>query len=196
MHHNELMDFVTKLSDRVLAMETYLKQTKKVHGAAYTKLKIKDTSKHGKSTIEEIDQDAEVTLVTSIQLSTQREEHSQEDQPEDQLGVFSAAKVLADIARRNVQTYTKRRAVTGSGRVSTASRMTSTAKELVSTVGTSMPVSTVGVTDKAMRLQEEFDEEERQRIARVHEVAQSFTEEEWENIRARIEADEELTQRL
>nr|GFC73410.1 hypothetical protein [Tanacetum cinerariifolium] len=39
-------------------------------------------------------------------------------------------------------------------------------------------------------------EEERQRMARVHEAAQSFTEEELENIRARVEADEELTQRL
>nr|GFD44239.1 hypothetical protein [Tanacetum cinerariifolium] len=48
----------------------------------------------------------------------------------------------------------------------------------------------------AMRLQEELDEEERKRMARVHEAAQSFTEEEWENIRARVEADEELTQRL
>ncbi|GKD94868.1 hypothetical protein Tco_1374705 [Tanacetum coccineum] len=47
-----------------------------------------------------------------------------------------------------------------------------------------------------MRLQEELDEEERQRMARVHATAQSFTEEEWENIRARVEADEELTQRL
>nr|GFA84553.1 hypothetical protein [Tanacetum cinerariifolium] len=45
-------------------------------------------------------------------------------------------------------------------------------------------------------LQEELDEEERQRMARVHEAAQSFTEEQWENIRARVEADEELTRRL
>ncbi|GJX59697.1 hypothetical protein Tco_1299328 [Tanacetum coccineum] len=33
-------------------------------------------------------------------------------------------------------------------------------------------------------------------MARVHEAAQSFTEEEWENIRARVEADEELSRRL
>ncbi|GJY69422.1 hypothetical protein Tco_0472404 [Tanacetum coccineum] len=46
-----------------------------------------------------------------------------------------------------------------------------------------------------VRLQEEFDEEERQRIARVHEAARSFTEEEWEDIRARVEASEELVQR-
>ncbi|GKA53156.1 hypothetical protein Tco_0746471 [Tanacetum coccineum] len=50
--------------------------------------------------------------------------------------------------------------------------------------------------EAAVRLQEELDEEKRQRMARVHAAAQSFTEEEWENIRARVEADEELTQRL
>ncbi|GJU36713.1 hypothetical protein Tco_1185067 [Tanacetum coccineum] len=33
-------------------------------------------------------------------------------------------------------------------------------------------------------------------MARVHEAAQSFTKEEWENIRARVEADEELSRRL
>ncbi|GKG20936.1 hypothetical protein Tco_0380737, partial [Tanacetum coccineum] len=59
--------------------------------------------------IEEIDQDAGVTLVTPT--------HSQEDQPEDQLGVFSAAKVLADAAK-NVHTYTRRRrAVSTAGMV-------------------------------------------------------------------------------
>nr|GEW88842.1 hypothetical protein [Tanacetum cinerariifolium] len=41
MQHNELMDLVTKLSDRVVALETNLKQTKKVYGAAYTKLIMK-----------------------------------------------------------------------------------------------------------------------------------------------------------
>ncbi|GJV19973.1 hypothetical protein Tco_1368993 [Tanacetum coccineum] len=50
--------------------------------------------------------------------------------------------------------------------------------------------------ETAVRLQEEFDEEERQRIARVHEAARSFSEVEWEDIRARVEASEELVQRL
>ncbi|GKF24049.1 hypothetical protein Tco_0076371, partial [Tanacetum coccineum] len=50
--------------------------------------------------------------------------------------------------------------------------------------------------EAAVRLQEEFDEEERQRIVRVHEAARSFTKEEWEDIRARDEASEELVQRL
>nr|GFD41993.1 hypothetical protein [Tanacetum cinerariifolium] len=89
------------------------------------------------------------------------------DQLENQLGVLSATKVLADTARRNVQTYSRRRAVSnGSGRVSAASRM-------ISTVGASMPVSTAGMVDKetAVRLQEQFDEEERLRITKVHKAA-------------------------
>ncbi|GJZ40271.1 hypothetical protein Tco_0586834 [Tanacetum coccineum] len=46
--------------------------------------------------------------------------------------------------------------------------------------------------EAAVRLQEQLDEEERQRIARVHEKASSFNIEEWEDIQATIEADEEL----
>ncbi|GJR31945.1 hypothetical protein Tco_1108177 [Tanacetum coccineum] len=38
MQHNELMDLVTKLSDRCEALETHLRQTKKVYGDAFTKL--------------------------------------------------------------------------------------------------------------------------------------------------------------
>ncbi|GKA81264.1 hypothetical protein Tco_0787956 [Tanacetum coccineum] len=68
------------------------------------------------------------------------------DQPEEQLGVFSVATTLADATRRrrsveNVQTYIRRREVsTGSGGVSTASRLVSTAdistaSELDSTAG-------------------------------------------------------------
>ncbi|GJX67823.1 retrovirus-related pol polyprotein from transposon TNT 1-94 [Tanacetum coccineum] len=79
-------------------------------------------------------------------------------------------------------------------------------EESISTAGASMPVSTAGMVQEqeqerlgheaAVRLQEELDEEETQRMARVHEAAQSFTEEEWENIKARFEADEELSKRL
>nr|GEW87669.1 hypothetical protein [Tanacetum cinerariifolium] len=179
----ELTVLCTTLSQKVESFEADLKQTKKVYGAAYTMLIIKvkklgktiktsqarrkakivneevdleDPSKQGKSLIEDIDQDAKVTLVTPTQVSTQGEAHSEEDQPEDQLRVISAAMVLTDTTRRNVQTYTKRRAVsTGSGRVSTASRMISIAEELVSTTGASMPVSTAGMVDKGKGIMEE-----------------------------------------
>ncbi|GJS03328.1 hypothetical protein Tco_0319836 [Tanacetum coccineum] len=50
--------------------------------------------------------------------------------------------------------------------------------------------------EEALRLQEQLNEEERQRIARVHEEANTFNAEEWDNIQAQIEADEELAQKL
>ncbi|GJV18073.1 hypothetical protein Tco_1363396 [Tanacetum coccineum] len=265
--------------DRVLTLENDLQQTKKVYSTAVTKLIMKvkrlekivksskarrraknvisdddmaskDSSKQGRM-IEDIDQDAGITLVTPIKASTQ------EDQPEDQLGVLSATKVLADAAR--VHTYSRRRRTfsTGSGADSTASRIISIAEETVSTVGASMSVSTAGMVQEstsspratkdkgkdiitesepeqtttklkerqeragyeaAVRLQEQLDQEESQRIARdaeialrlqeeidaverqrmtqVHQAAQGFTEDGWENIKARVEADEELTKKL
>nr|GEX22484.1 hypothetical protein [Tanacetum cinerariifolium] len=159
-----------------------------------------DPSKQGMSMIEEIDQDTKVTLVTPTQVSTQGEAHSQ---PKDQVGVLSVAKVLADATKVHTYTRRRRRAVnTGSDGVSTASRMISIAEESFSIVGASMPVSTSGMIDKgkgimeeselvqtktkrqqeqerinletAVRLQEQLDEKERQRINRVHEEASSF----------------------
>ncbi|GJX62278.1 hypothetical protein Tco_0295178 [Tanacetum coccineum] len=50
--------------------------------------------------------------------------------------------------------------------------------------------------EAVVRLQAELEEEERQRIARVHEAASSLNVEEWEDIQAKVEADEELAQRL
>ncbi|GKC93136.1 xylulose kinase-1 [Tanacetum coccineum] len=47
----------------------------------------------------------------------------------------------------------------------------------------------------AVRLQAELEEEERERIGRVHEAASSFNVEEWEDIQARVQADEELRKR-
>ncbi|GJW30975.1 putative ribonuclease H-like domain-containing protein [Tanacetum coccineum] len=57
MQHNELMDLVTKLSNRVVALETDLMQTKKVYGVAFTKL-----IKKGRK-IAQIDEDEGITLV-------------------------------------------------------------------------------------------------------------------------------------
>nr|GEV35818.1 retrovirus-related Pol polyprotein from transposon TNT 1-94 [Tanacetum cinerariifolium] len=204
----------------------------RVESSAKENLDEEDPSKQRRSMIKEINQDAGVTLVqinaedqgrfddetdfdagfydvqvTPTQVSAQGEAHSQEYQLKDQLGVLSAAMVLADAARKNVQTYTKKRMAvsTSSGRISTANGLFSTAEESVSAVGVSMPVSTAGMVQEVninipllvvVKDKEELDEEERQRMARVHEAAQSFTEEEWENIRAIVKAYEELTQRL
>ncbi|GJR87630.1 putative ribonuclease H-like domain-containing protein [Tanacetum coccineum] len=126
MQHTELMDLVIKLSHKVLALETDLQQTKKVYSTNVTKLIMKDSSKQ-KRMIDDIDQDAGITLVIPTKTITQ------EDHPKDQLGVLSAAKILTNVAR--VHTYSRRRRTgsTGSGEVSTASRIISTAKETFST---------------------------------------------------------------
>nr|GEV91543.1 hypothetical protein [Tanacetum cinerariifolium] len=93
--------------------------------------------------IEDIDQDAGVILVTLTKVS------SQEDQPKDQLGVLSAAKIFVDATR--VHTYSKRRRAisTGRDRVSTASRIISTAEETISTTSVSMAVSTAGIVQES-----------------------------------------------
>nr|GEU93014.1 synaptobrevin, longin-like domain protein [Tanacetum cinerariifolium] len=48
----------------------------------------------------------------------------------------------------------------------------------------------------AQRLQEEIKVAKRQRMAQEHQAAQTFTKDKWENIRARVKANEELTQKL
>ncbi|GJT42631.1 hypothetical protein Tco_0951346 [Tanacetum coccineum] len=200
----------------VLALETDLRQTKKVYGAAYTKLILKvmkiektvksnqarrrakivvsddeedleDSSKQGRM-LEETDQDAGVTLVTPT--------HSQEDQ----LGIFSAAKVLADAAK-NVHIYTRRRRAvsTGSSGVSTASRLFSTAEESVSTAGASMPVSTAGMVqevnkDKGKGMMTEYEPE--QTNTKLQQRQERAGYKAAENIQATIKADEELAQRI
>nr|GEZ37033.1 hypothetical protein [Tanacetum cinerariifolium] len=147
-----------------------LKLTKQTYGVAFTKLikKVKklektfktsqarrrakivildddmvleDSSKQGRM-IEDIDQDAGVILVTPTEVK------SQDDQPEDQLGVLSAAKILADATR--VHTYGRRRRAVSTSRsgVSTASKIISTAEETISTAGVSMPVSTGGMVQE------------------------------------------------
>ncbi|GJX99208.1 hypothetical protein Tco_0356227, partial [Tanacetum coccineum] len=176
----ELTALCTKLSDRVLALETYLRQTKKVYD---DDMASEDSSKQGRM-IEEIDQDAGVTLVTPIKVT------SQEDQSKDQLGILSAAKVLADAAR--VHTYSRRRRAvsTGSGGISTSSKIVSIAG-MIQQVNIIIPLSsatkdkgkaimtesepeqtTTKDAEVAQRLQEEINAAEKQRMAQVHQAAQ------------------------
>ncbi|GJX67813.1 retrovirus-related pol polyprotein from transposon TNT 1-94 [Tanacetum coccineum] len=107
-----------------------------------------DPSNQGRSLIEELDLDTGISLVPPHAADQGRFDDTQiSDQSEEQLEVFSAATALTDAARRrrsveNVQTYIRRRreVSTGSGGVSTASRLVSTAdistaSELDSTAG-------------------------------------------------------------
>ncbi|GKC24707.1 hypothetical protein Tco_1026857 [Tanacetum coccineum] len=187
---HELTVLCTKLSNKVDSLEIELKQTKQTYGVALTKL-----IKKGRSIIEDIDQDAGVTLV---QINAE-DQGRFEDENDTQ--------VLADASR--IHTYTRRRRAvsTGSGKLSTASRLISTAEELVSIVGASMLVSTAGMVqesysftrankDKAQKLQEEIDAAERQRMAQLHQAAQGFIDVEWDDVLARVATDEDFVQQL
>nr|GEW86431.1 hypothetical protein [Tanacetum cinerariifolium] len=162
----ELMETCTKLSEQVLALE----ESKTAQDLVITRLKLRVKKLEKKKKKARTPQHMKRRLFKvrdQGRFSAQGEAYSQEDQLEDQLGVFSAAKVLVDAARKNVQTYTRRRRAvsTGSGGISTASRLFSTVEESVSTAGASMPVRTAGSkrqkTNEALgSVQEQPDEEE------------------------------------
>ncbi|GJS34086.1 putative ribonuclease H-like domain-containing protein [Tanacetum coccineum] len=195
---HELTVLCTMLSKKMESLEADLKQTNKVYGAAYTKLiknvkklektiksnqsrrreKIvvsndeedsEDSSKQGRM-IEEIDQDTGVTLLKQMFTPILEEE---------------GELVLVNISIPSPVVVKDK----GKG------KMEEYEDEQTKKTKLQQEQERLG-HEATVRLQEVIDEKERQRMARVHEAAQSFTEEEWENIRARVEADEELTQRL
>ncbi|GJU19373.1 hypothetical protein Tco_1152715 [Tanacetum coccineum] len=173
-----------------------------------------DSSKQRRSLIEDMDLDAGISLVP-LHVSDQGrfDDKHVSNQPEEQLGVFSATKVLANAARIrrgvvNVHTYTRRRTISTAGmaRVSTASGLVITTG-MAQEVEINIP-SPVATKDKgkafheeeqarfnveheakfneeqeqerldyeaAVRLHEELDESERQRMSQVHQAAQGFT---------------------
>ncbi|GJR58754.1 hypothetical protein Tco_1500916 [Tanacetum coccineum] len=155
---HELTVLCNNFSNKVTSLETELAQTKQTYGTALTKLikKVKKLEQTVKSTqarrtrivvsddeegledpskqermIEEIDEDTSTMLVTPTMVS------SQSKQSEDHLKVLSAAKVLADAARKrregaNITPYTRRK-----GMISTASGNISTAEEPINIAGVS-----------------------------------------------------------
>ncbi|GJS38562.1 hypothetical protein Tco_0563605 [Tanacetum coccineum] len=138
----------------------------------------KDSSKHGRI-IEEIDQDVGVTLVTPTKFS------SQEDQSEDHTGssgVSTASRIVSTtglIQRVNI-IIPSASAIKDKGKAimieSEPEKTTTKLKQRQERAG----------YEAAIRLQEQLDEEERQRIAMDAK----------EDIKARVKADKELTQKL
>ncbi|GJR41991.1 uncharacterized mitochondrial protein-like protein [Tanacetum coccineum] len=121
------------------------------------------------------------------------------DQPEEQLGVFSAATALADAARRrrsieNVQTYIKRRR-----EVSTGSGGFSTASKLVSTVDISIASeldSTASVKAKDKRQTKKVFEEEKARFNAEQEARfEAEQEQERNDFETALELQKQLDER-
>ncbi|GKB83356.1 hypothetical protein Tco_0950251 [Tanacetum coccineum] len=167
----ELMILCTMLSKKVESLEADLKQTKKVYGAVYTKLIMK--VKRLEKTVKTSHSRRRAKIVIS------------DDEEDSEDSSKQVTKVLADATKTNVHTYTRRiRTVSiGSGGISTASASmpVSTGSGQISTASASMPVSNAGMVQEV-------------NISIPSPVV--VKDKEWENTRARVEADEELAQRL
>ncbi|GJY80099.1 hypothetical protein Tco_0492850 [Tanacetum coccineum] len=163
MQHNELMDLVTKLSDRFIALETDLTQTKKVYGATFTKLikrvkrlEKKDKLSKSRRKLRLVLSDEEVTTA-GAEISTANPE------------VKTAGDFVDDIAAESL-VYIRRSAakIKDKGKdimEESESAMTKTKRQ--------QEQERLGY-EATLRLQEQLNKEERQRIARAHKAASSF----------------------
>ncbi|GJZ02608.1 hypothetical protein Tco_0520569 [Tanacetum coccineum] len=160
---------------------------------------LEDPSKQGRK-IAKIDQDPAISLVQHDAEIQGRHEHDMEFDFD-----LDAAK---DVSTAKKDVSTAKPVSTAGAAVTTASVAVSTAKDKGKAKMDESESKTAQTKTKlqqeqerlgykaAIRLQAELEEEERQRIARVYEAASSFNVEEWEDIQARVEDDEELAQRL
>ncbi|GJR58260.1 putative ribonuclease H-like domain-containing protein [Tanacetum coccineum] len=208
MQHNKLMDLVTKLSDIIVALETDLRQTKKVYGAAYTKLikKVKKLEISAKS--------SQSRRRANIVVSDDEDDGRHRQEMEFEIEVYtvedvSTAGVAVTTAGAFIHTSSPPRVSTTED-ISTAETLVyirrNTAKDKGNAkMDESEPEQTKTKLQQrqeragykaVVRLQEQLDEEERKRIVGVHKEDSSFNIEEWEDIQAIIEADEELAQRI
>ncbi|GJV86430.1 hypothetical protein Tco_1530368 [Tanacetum coccineum] len=193
---HKLMVLCTQLSTKVVILEADLKQTKKGRKIA------------------QIDEDEGITLVQMSAQTQGKHEHDFEEPNFEFIAPKEDYTAEPNISTANVPVST------AGAEVSTTSPEVKTAAESLVYIRRSAakrkdkgkaimkeaePVQKktklqleqerLGL-EEALRLQEQLDEEERQRIARVHEEASTFNAEEWDNIQAQIEADEELAHRL
>ncbi|GJT98891.1 hypothetical protein Tco_1094409 [Tanacetum coccineum] len=181
MQLQELMALCTKLSNKVESLEIDLKQTKQIYGTDFTKL-IKKVKK------------LEKTVKTSqARRKVQgRHEHDMESDFE-----FTAAEEVCS-TEKGVSTAELVSTVGASVSTASASPAKDKGKAIIEEAETIQIKTKLQQEQErlgyeaALRLQEQLDKEERQRITKVHEAASSFNIEEWEDIQARIKADEEL----
>ncbi|GJW72318.1 hypothetical protein Tco_0129235 [Tanacetum coccineum] len=168
MQHNELMDLVTKLSYKVVALEIGLQHTKKVYGTAFTKL-IKKVKKLEK-TVKTRQARRKARIVVS-------------DDEEDLEDPSKQGRKIAEIDSNPeiFEVYTTEKGVSTAKTVSTAGASVSTA-------------SASSAKDKGKAIMEEA--KTIQNKTKVQEEASSFNIEEWDDIQARVKADEEFAQRL
>ncbi|GJS44196.1 hypothetical protein Tco_0569239 [Tanacetum coccineum] len=211
MQPNELMELATKLSGRVAVLENDLKQTKKTYGAAFTKLikKEEDSFNQGRK-ITKIDEDLDISLVQQMIHHDVQTQGRQEYDLEPNFEFTTPEEVYTpepNISTANVPVRTVGAEVSTAAESLVYIRRSATKRKDKgkAIVEESEPIQTKTKIQQeqerlrfkeAQRLQEQFDEEERQRIGSIHEEASTFKPKEWDNIQAQIEAEEDLAHRL
>ncbi|GKD46971.1 hypothetical protein Tco_1271616 [Tanacetum coccineum] len=217
LKQDKLTDIVTALSQKVEGLESDLKKTKKLRRLTLVTsedeedLVAEDPSKQGRSLIEEMDLDAGISLVPPHVEVQGR--YGQNLETQEGFGDGQEVSTAAQVS-------------TASTFVSTASpqRNADTTADDLTLAETLMEIRKSAAKDKgkakmdetesprkmkqrervqisrdeevAQKLQEEFDAAERQRMAQVHQAAQGFTDAEWDDVLARVAADEDFVQQL
>ncbi|GKB15400.1 hypothetical protein Tco_0849323 [Tanacetum coccineum] len=175
LQQNELMDLVTKLTDRVEVLENDMQQTKKVYSSALTKLilRVKKLEKKGRK-ISEIDKDPTISLV-------QPEQDMEYDFDVSTAEGFTTASVPVTTASVTPEVsiitanlvYIRR----------SAEKRKDEGKAIMKEDESVQKKSKKQLQqerlrhEEAIRLQEQINKEERQRIARDAEIAKQLHEE-------------------
>ncbi|GJS74731.1 hypothetical protein Tco_0707572 [Tanacetum coccineum] len=148
---------------------------------------LEDPSKHGRK-IAAIDQDPGISLVIHDAEIQGRYGHDKEVSTAEPVSTAGVTVTTVSIAVSTVN-------LTRNAKVSTTNDNTMAETMVyIRRVSVQRPKR---LENEALEIgKAELEEEERQRIVRVHEAASSFNVEEWEDIQARVEADEELVQSL
>ncbi|GJY96855.1 hypothetical protein Tco_0513765 [Tanacetum coccineum] len=199
----ELMVFCTTFSKTVESLETYLNQARRRARIIVSNDEddLEDPSKQGRK-IAAIDQDLGISLVQHDAEIQERYGHDMEfdfyfDAAKEVTSASVAVSTPSPIRNTKVSTadditiaetlvYIRKSAAKdkGKGKMDESEKVKTKTKLQQEQERLDF--------EAAVRLQAELEEEERQRIARVHEPASSFNVKEWEDIQARVEADEEL----
>ncbi|GJR55272.1 ribonuclease H-like domain-containing protein [Tanacetum coccineum] len=176
MQHNELMDLVTKLSNIVGRKIAEIDQDPDISLVQDdTKFNFDFNAAKEVSTAKEDVSTTKSVTTAGAEISTASPEVKTAGDFVDDI----AAESLVYIRRSAAKTKDKGKGIMEESE----SAMTKTKRQ--------QEQERLGY-EAVVRLQVKLEEEERQRIARVHKSASSFNVEEWEDIKARVEADEEL----
>ncbi|GJZ58032.1 hypothetical protein Tco_0613526 [Tanacetum coccineum] len=223
LQQEKLMNIVTALSQKVEGLESDLKKTKKLYATAFKKLinRVKsleddlkfqkskskrrrltlvtskdeedlvaeDPFKHGRSLIEEMDLDDGISLVsstfsTAAQVSTASTFVSTAS-PQRNADTTADDLTLAETLMEIRKSAAKDKGKAKMDETESPRKMKQRERVQISRD-----------EEVAQKLQEEFDAAERQRMAQVHQAAQGFTDAEWDDVLARVVADEDFVQQL